>query len=410
MRQRFRDLAAPLKHHNFRMVWIAQIFSEVGDWAARVALTVLIYRKTHSAVLESLVFALGVLPWIGIGQYLSAVADRFNRRFVMVVCDLARAGIFLAMVVPQPTFVLLLLSFAAAIFTPPFESTRAAILPESVPEELYPDAVSLSSSTFQFTTLVGLAVGSAFADWLGPRVALAINAASFAASAVVLSLVRRRRGAEHRDREPSRARDGFLAVWGDPIVRWLAGLCIVVAALAAAAEAQATVFKEDLLPHTKFALAILFAVVPLGTLVTAVVFNSKGRHRVVARRAASVALVGTAVAIAGFSMSGWPLLGGVVGFFGVGITFACTTIAGAVFGQRLPANRRAAGFSVLHGGLAVMQGVGAAVGGTLSDALGVRQACFLVVVIAGSIAVVGVVYVPRDNRGRFDLSPFTSEP
>ena len=402
LRQRFRDLAAPLRHHNFRMIWIAQVLSEVGDWSARVALTVLVFRKSGSAAEQALVFALSVVPWLGIGQYLSAIADRFNRRFVMVVCDLCRAGIFLSMVVPQPVGSLLALSFLAALFTPPFETTRSAIIPESVPEEVYPDAVSLSSATFQFTLLIGLFAGSALV-LLGPRVALAINASSFAASALVLSFVRRRRGAERRDHHPTKARDGLLAVWRDPIVRWLGGMCILSAMCVAAAEHEATVFASTLLPDTKFGLGILYAVVPMGTLAAALVFGAKGRHRAVARRAALIAFLGAGFAACGFVISGLPTVSGIVGYFGLGVSLACTTVAGAVFGQRLPAVSRAAAFSILQGGLAISQGLGAALGGLLADSQGVRQACLYASVGALVISGIGMLYVPADHRGRFDL-------
>ena len=384
------------------MIWIAQVLSEVGDWAARVALTVLIFRKSGSAAEQALVFALSVVPWLGIGQYLAALADRFNRRFVMVVCDLCRAGIFLAMVIPQPVFSLLALSFVAALFTPPFETTRSAIIPESVPDDVYPDAVSLSSATFQFTLLIGLFAGSALV-LLGPRVALAINASSFAASAVVLSLVRRRRGAERRVHEPTRARDGVKAVWRDPIVRWLGAMCILSAMCVAAAEHEATVFAATLLPGTKFALSILYAVVPFGTLMAALVFGAKGRHRAVARRAATIAFLGAGIALSGFLLAGLPLVAGIIGYFGLGVSLGCTTVAGAVFGQRLPAASRAAAFGVLQGGLAVSQGLGAALGGLLADASGVRRACLVASLGALAIAGIGALYVPADHRGRFDL-------
>ena len=62
-----------LEHRDFRLLWSAQILSELGDWAARVALAVLVHNRTGSKVLTAAVTGVGLLPWIGLGQALAAL-------------------------------------------------------------------------------------------------------------------------------------------------------------------------------------------------------------------------------------------------------------------------------------------------------------------------------------------------
>ena len=82
------------------------------------------------------------------GLFLADVADRRPRRTVMVVCDVVRAVLVAAMALPDvPLLALVALLFAATMFTPPFESARAAITPDI----LQGDSTSLAPAVLQTT-------------------------------------------------------------------------------------------------------------------------------------------------------------------------------------------------------------------------------------------------------------------
>jgi len=88
-------------------------------WAL-VALTLLVYDRTRSPLLTALAYAGGYLPWIIGGLFLAGLADRYSRRAVMVTCDMARAVLVTAMVIPgMPVLGLAALLFAATAFAPP---------------------------------------------------------------------------------------------------------------------------------------------------------------------------------------------------------------------------------------------------------------------------------------------------
>ena len=82
---------------NFRRLWGAQIVSELGDWFYTLSIYNLLLQLTGSAASVGLAVVLQVLPQTFIGPTSGVVNDRSSRRRVMIVADLARAGIVLGM-------------------------------------------------------------------------------------------------------------------------------------------------------------------------------------------------------------------------------------------------------------------------------------------------------------------------
>ena len=77
-RATFRDVFAV---REFRALWLSEVLSVAGDRLALVALTLLVYHRTHSPLLTALVYAAGYLPWVIGGLFLADVADRRPRAF-----------------------------------------------------------------------------------------------------------------------------------------------------------------------------------------------------------------------------------------------------------------------------------------------------------------------------------------
>ena len=79
-----------LRH--FRRLWVADMVSLLGDWAGRLALTVLVLERTGSPAWAAAVTAVSLAGFVGIGQVLATFADRYGRIAVMLAADVARAG------------------------------------------------------------------------------------------------------------------------------------------------------------------------------------------------------------------------------------------------------------------------------------------------------------------------------
>ena len=178
----------------FRALWSAQVLSFVGDQFAQVAIAILVYGRTHSPFLTALAYALTYLPPIAGGPLLSGLADLFPRRRVMIVCDLLRIGTVGLMAVPGLRFTALCaLLFCTVLTGVPFSSARAALMPDVLPGDKFVLGSAIGNITFQASQILGFVAGAAVVAVLDPHKTLAIDAATFAVSAlIVLAGVRSR--------------------------------------------------------------------------------------------------------------------------------------------------------------------------------------------------------------------------
>ena len=171
----------------FRALWAAQVISFAGDQFARVALALLVYSRTGSAALAAVTFAAGTAAQFAGGLLLGWVADRYPRRAVMIGCDLACAALVAVMAIPGvPLPALIVLLFTVALAVEPFLAARMATNRAALGPGLFPLGNAITISTYQLAQLAGFAAGGVVAATAGTRTALLIDAASFAASALIV--------------------------------------------------------------------------------------------------------------------------------------------------------------------------------------------------------------------------------
>lgn len=181
-------------HPDFSRVYLAQLISFAGDWFATVALLGLALDLTGSTAVTSLVLVLQTGPFFLIAPFAGAVADRLDRRRLMIAADLARvvvcAGFLLVRDADTLWIGLLcvtLLSVGAAFFEP----ASASALPNLVPPRDLATANALMGSAWGTMVAVGAAIGGVVAATLGRDVAFLVNGLSFLVSALLLVGVRR---------------------------------------------------------------------------------------------------------------------------------------------------------------------------------------------------------------------------
>jgi MFS family permease len=171
----------------WRALWIAQLISFGGDQFARVALAVLIYDRTGSPLLAAVTFAATAGAMFAGGLLLGWTADRYPRRQVMLVSDLACAALVAVMIIPGvPLAVLIALLFATGLAIEPFLSARMAIGAEVLGPHRFQLGVGITVSTYQVAQFAGFAAGGAVTGLFGVRAALAVDVASFLASAALI--------------------------------------------------------------------------------------------------------------------------------------------------------------------------------------------------------------------------------
>jgi len=179
----------------FRAILLAHVASMLGDVVGTVAVTVLVYQQTRSAVLTSIAFSLMFLPHLFGGAFVSLVMDRFRPRGVLVACHLFSAVLVAALIMPGvPIAVVLVVMFIVGMFAPVFVGIRSAVLPDVLGGGplfvLGRGAIRLVSQSAQ---VFGYLLGGALLLVVSPRGALAVNAVSFAVAALLLRFGTRNR-------------------------------------------------------------------------------------------------------------------------------------------------------------------------------------------------------------------------
>lgn len=186
----------------FTRLFGAQLISFAGDWFATVALLGLALELTGSPAVASLLLVVQTGAFALASPIAGVLADRYDRRALMVAADLARVPVALAFLFardPETLWIAFaaaaLLSLGAAVFEP----TSSASLPNLVEEDELPEANVLIGSAWGTMLAVGAALGGLVAATLGRDVAFAVNAASFALSALLIVGIRRSFRAERSD-------------------------------------------------------------------------------------------------------------------------------------------------------------------------------------------------------------------
>ena len=367
------DLARPLRVRDLRTLWLAQLASELGDWASRIALAVLVFDRTHSPLATGLVTTASLLPYAGLGPLMASIADRRPRKQVMVAADVMRGVIFLLLAMPGvPTLVLLLGALVAGLATPPFEAARSALRADLVvDDDTYSSYNALAVMTQQVAVAFGYLFGGGLILILGARGTLGLNGASFFLSAYLVSRLRSRQApAGAPDGLLAHLRDGAGALFGDPALR----ICVILGVVSSVAgtipEALAAAFEHASPGRTAF----LLAAAPVALILASALVPSGGDDRSRLRLAAVILAGGALLAVPGFAL-GRSFGFAVFGWAAAGITFAVIVAAGPVVRRRLPARSRAVAFGLLQS--ATMGGacLGGLAGGVLADRVGVLGAC-----------------------------------
>jgi len=124
-------------NRNFRLLWLAQIVSEQGDWMYAVAVYSLLLEFTGSAKYVAFAFVLQVLPQFFVAPAAGVLNDRISRKKVMIYADWSRAAIVLCMLLVrgvQLVWLLYILLFLETVFWALFEPGRSAAIPNIAAE------------------------------------------------------------------------------------------------------------------------------------------------------------------------------------------------------------------------------------------------------------------------------------
>lgn len=378
--------------------------SKASSMLARVAITFLVFNATGSPFLAAAAFGLSYLPYLGPAQLLATLADRLPYRTTMIIADLVRMVMIGLVAVPgMPLPVMLVLVFAAAMVEPAYQSSRSALMPKLVTGEVLTLALSVHLTLNQTAQLAGYFLGGVIAS-INPRVALLVNSAAYAVSALILvTWVRRRPAAvtdEPRKRILRETAEGFRLVFGDRVLRMIALVVFVTVTFTIVPEGAAAAWSHEVGGGAVLQ-GLIMASAPVAAILATIIFTRFMRPTLRQK------LIKPLVLLAPLSLL--PALFQPPGWLVVGIAVVCNlTVASqsplnAIFVQAVPDGYRARAFSVMQSGLTLAQGFAVVVTGALAQTPLATSQGIGVWAIAGVVAV-GALLVFWPSSQEFDAA------
>ena len=189
-------IRAALRYPAFRWLVSALAVSQVGDWLYNLALIVLVYDRTHSTLWTGVTTAARVVPIVVLGPIGGVLADRFDRRRLMITSDVIRMALMLVLaLVAVARLPILLTPVIAALATAaatPYLPCVSAVTPRVVPDADLPGANAARSAVAGLGIIVGPALGGVLLLLGSPAIAFALNALTFGLSALAVLGIRAR--------------------------------------------------------------------------------------------------------------------------------------------------------------------------------------------------------------------------
>ena len=225
--------ASPLwKNRDYMLLWSGQVVSTLGTTATTIVYPLLVLALTNSPAAAGVAGALRAAPYLLFSLPVGALIDRWDRKLVMILCDLGRAlavlsvpiALWLDALTIGQLYVVAFIEGSLFVF---FNIAEVAALPRVVPASQLPQAAAQNEAAFGAVHIVGPSVGTAFYQALGRGAPFIADAISYGVSVVSLLFIRTEfrlaRAAPARSLRAEIA-EGLRWLWHRPLIRYMAFL------------------------------------------------------------------------------------------------------------------------------------------------------------------------------------------
>jgi MFS family permease len=295
-----------LRFRNFRLFFIGQGISQIGNWLTLVTQTLLVLHLTNSGVAVGLLTAFQFAPVLLFGAWGGLIADRSDKRKLLIIVQgfamaqsFALAG--LALMGNPPLAAIYAVAFAGG-FTMAFDNpSRRAFVVEMVPEENVNNAVAMNSAVMTSSRVIGPALAGLLIATLGYSWAFALDGISYIAVIVALLMMRpaELRPGPVTERGKRQVRAGLAYVKRVPELWVPLVMMAIVGTLAFNFQVVMPLLVKRTFDGTDALFTVLFSVVSVGSLIGALSTARRKeitvRHIVVASIAFGVTMLLLAV-------------------------------------------------------------------------------------------------------------------
>ncbi|MEY2446678.1 MAG: hypothetical protein QOH79_154 [Acidimicrobiaceae bacterium] len=295
-RAALRRTFSSLDTYNYRLFFTGELVSHTGSWMQSMAEAWLVLTLTHNGAAVGATFAFRFLPVLLFGLWGGAIADRYNRRTLLIVTQAAAAVLSLVLwliVLTDVVQVWMVFALASALgcITVVDQPAHHAFVEEMVGRDKLSNAVALNSAVLNSARITGPAIAGLLIATAGEAWVFFVNAVSFAA--VVGALVAMRRS-ELRPFDPPttrpRVRDGLAYAWSITEIRATILLVGVVGTLVYNFPTTLTLMASDTFHGGAGLAGLLMAVLGVGTVIGALSAAHRSRQSTRTVLAAAAAL------------------------------------------------------------------------------------------------------------------------
>jgi predicted MFS family arabinose efflux permease len=295
-------------YRDFRLMWVGACTSSIGTWMQIVAQGWLIYRLSHSAFLLALDQFLGGIPIFLLSLIGGVVADRVERRRILLgsqYIQLFSAATLTVLVATGVVYVweILCLSFVSGFAQAFGGPAYSALIPGLVDREDMPNAIALNSIQFNLAVTIGPALGGITLARLGEKWCFGLNALSFVAPIIALSLITTRfLPQKTADSMLSSLKQGIQFVRKQGSMEALIVLAFCMTALSMPLRTYFPVFVKDIFRRGPETYGQLMSMMGIGSICGSLAIASLGnfRHK---GRVALIMLIVLGAAISSFALS-----------------------------------------------------------------------------------------------------------
>lgn len=329
-----RETFASFRVRNFRLFFMGQGISQIGNWLTLIAQTLLVLDLTGDGVAVGLLVACQFAPVLILGAWAGLVADRSDKRrllFIVQVGAMAQSFVLAGLAfMDEPPLVAIYVVAAFGGLCMAFDNpARRAFVVEMVPEDMVHNAVSLNSAMMTSSRVIGPALGGLLITTVGYGWAFALDGFSYIAVLVGLWLMRTEdlRPSTPAPRGKGQVREGLRYVRRTPVLFVPLVMMLFVGTLAFNFQVTLPLLVTRTFDRSKVAFTVLFSVISLGSLVGAL---WTARRRTIGVADVIRASLGFGLALLALAMAptvAWAFpLGFVLGMTSIGFLTASTAI------------------------------------------------------------------------------------
>jgi len=261
-------------NQNYRRLWLSQVVSNFGDWFGILAVYALITKYSDSEFLLGLIIVVKMMSLASFSPFAGYLTDRFNRRRIMITCDLLRGMLVLGLLLVvsfDTLWLAYVLTALQMMLSAIFEPAKTSSIPNVTTEDELVDANVLSSASWSIIFTMGMGFGGLATAWLGTDLVFIIDAGSYVVSSwfIYQAVIPQKQMSEaelKRTRNPlTGIKEGFQYLWSNrQVLRpTLAKGCFTM--FLGALTYMLILVSEDVLMMGSVGIGLLYAARGVGT-------------------------------------------------------------------------------------------------------------------------------------------------